>query len=114
MLFMKLIIRVFAVALLPALILVVASIPLAGAAPADLYKTKCVMCHGADGSGNTTMGKRLGLHDLRAPATQGQPDAKLMETIENGKGKMPSQKGRLSKDEIRHLVGYLRELAKKH
>ena len=91
----------------------VASVPLAGAPAADLYKTKCVMCHGADGSGNTPMGKKLELRDLRAPATRSQQDAQMMETIENGKGKMPGQKGRLSKDEIRELVTYVRGLAKK-
>lgn len=86
----------------------------ASAAPAvDLYKTKCVMCHGADGSGKTPMGKRLSLRDLRTEEIQRQPDSGLMEAIENGKGRMPAQKGRLAKDEIRQLVGYVRELAKK-
>jgi cytochrome c6 len=84
-----------------------------GASAADLYKTKCVMCHGADGSGKTPMGKRLGLRDLRSEEIQKQPDSELMEAIQNGKGKMPAQKGHLGKDEIRQLVGYVRELAKK-
>lgn len=79
----------------------------------DLYKTKCVMCHGADGSGNTPMGKKLGLADLRAKNTQSQADAQLVAIVENGKGKMPGQKERLSKDEIRQLVTYIRNLAKK-
>lgn len=84
-----------------------------GASAVDLYKTKCVMCHGADGSGNTPMGKRLSLRDLRCEEIQGRPDSELMGAIENGKGKMPAQKGRLAKEEIRQLVGYVRELAKK-
>ncbi len=98
--------------LAPAVLLLAASSS-ASAAPADLYKAKCAMCHAADGSGNTPMGKKLEISDLRAPATQGQPDAKLVAAVENGKGKMPSQKSRVSSDEIKQLVGYIRELKKK-
>ncbi len=88
--------------------------PLLSAPAVDLYKTKCAMCHGADGSGNTPMGKKLGLADLRAKNTQSQADAQLMAVVETGKGKMPGQKDRLSKEEIRQLVAYIRDLAKKH
>ena len=91
---------------------IAAGLPLAAAPAADLYKTKCTMCHGADGSGNTPMGKKLGLRDLRAQTTQGQPDPQLIALIENGKDKMPAQKGRLSKDEIKQLVTVIRGLAK--
>lgn len=106
------IIRIIPAILGPAALLLAASSS-ASAAPADVYKAKCAMCHGADASGNTPMGKKLELYDLRAAATQGQPDAKLAASIENGKGKMPAQKGRVSSDEIRQLVGYIRGLAKK-
>lgn len=85
----------------------------ASASAADLFKKKCVMCHGADGSGNTPMGKRLNLRDLRSKEIQGQPDSELRGAIENGKGKMPGQKARLAKEEIQQLVGYVRELANK-
>lgn len=82
-------------------------------APA-LFKTKCSSCHAADGSGSGTMGKQLGVTDLRADATQKQTDTQLTETITNGKGKkMPAYKGKLTDDQIKDLVGYLRELAKK-
>ena len=97
---------------IPLLVILVVALPLAGAPAADLFKTKCVMCHGTDGSGNTPMGKKLELKDLRT-VTKAQPDSQLLEAIENGKGKMPGQKGRLTKDEIKSLVGYVRELAKK-
>ncbi len=80
---------------------------------ADLYKAKCSMCHGANGSGDTAMGKRLGIRDLRSDAVQGQTDAQLQEIIRSGKGKMPAQKARLKEEEIQQLVGYIRELAKK-
>ncbi len=100
---MKPIIMIFAMA---------AGLPLAASPAEDLYKTKCNMCHGADGSGNTPMGKKLGLRDLRAQTTQGQSDPQLIAIIENGKDKMPAQKGRLSKDEIKQLVTIVRGLSK--
>lgn len=86
---------------------------LAGATAADLYKTKCVMCHGPDGSGNTVMGKKFGAQDLRSAAVQGQPDAQLAAALENGKGKMPGQKGQMSKGELKDMLGFIRSLAKK-
>lgn len=100
-------------ALLIAIILVPSAAG-ASSSAADLYKTKCVMCHGADGSGNTPMGKRLKLRDLRSETVQAQTDTELLATIENGKGKMPGQKGRVAKDDLQELVRHVRDLAKKH
>jgi len=82
-------------------------------APA-LYKSKCAACHAADGSGNVPMGKTLGVTDLTSGDVQKQTDAQLTDSITNGKGKkMPAYKGKLTDDQIKGLVGYLRELAKK-
>jgi cytochrome c6 len=79
-----------------------------------LYKSKCAACHAADGSGSGAMGKQLGVLDLRSPDVQKQTDAQLTDSITNGKGKkMPAYKGKLTDDQIKGLVGYLRELAKK-
>ncbi|MBI4873950.1 MAG: cytochrome c [Acidobacteria bacterium] len=89
------------------------SLPAAAASVADNYKAKCVMCHGPDGSASTPMGKKLAVRDLRSAEIQSQTDAQLSAMIENGKGKMPGQKGRLSKDELRQLVTHIRGLARK-
>lgn len=79
-----------------------------------LYKTKCSSCHAADGSGSGAMGKQLGVTDLRSEGAQKQTDAQLTDSITNGKGKkMPAYKGKLTDDQIKGLVGYLRELGKK-
>ena len=51
------------------------STPTDGAA---LFKAKCAMCHGPDGAGNTPMGKKLNVRDLRSAEVQKQPDADLM------------------------------------
>lgn len=82
--------------------------------PAALFKTKCAACHAADGSGNTDTGKKLGTPDLRSEEVQKQTDAQLIDSTTNGKGKkMPAYKGKLTDDQIKQLVGYIRELGKK-
>jgi cytochrome c6 len=80
-----------------------------------LFKSKCAACHGADGSGNTTMGKSLGAKDLGSADVQKQTDAQLTDSITNGMngGKMPAYKGKLTDDQIKGLVGYIRSLVKK-
>jgi len=81
---------------------------------ASLYKTKCAICHAADGSGNILMGKKLGAKDLRSEEVQKQTDAQLNDSITNGMNKkMPAYKGKLTDAQIKGLVSYIRELAKK-
>ncbi len=88
--------------------------PLRAQDSAVLYKSKCAACHGPDGTGNVPTGKTLGVTDLTSGDVQKQTDAQLTDSIANGKGKkMPAYKGKLTDDQIKGLVGYLRELAKK-
>ena len=84
------------------------------ATAASNFKAKCAMCHAADLSGNTPMGKKLSVPDLRAPEVQNQPDAELIGTITKGMKKMPAFEGKLTKEQIANLVAYLREMARKH
>lgn len=79
---------------------------------ANLYKTKCAVCHAPDGSGSA-MGKKLGVKDLRSDEVQKKSDAELNNAITNGIGKtMPAYKDKLTEDQIKGLVGYVRGLAK--
>lgn len=80
---------------------------------AGLFKSKCAACHGADGSGNTAVGKSIKIRDFHSPDVQTQTDAQLTEMISAGKGAMPSYKGKLTDEQIKQLVGYIRELGKK-
>jgi mono/diheme cytochrome c family protein len=80
---------------------------------AGLYKAKCAMCHGPDGSGNTPTGKAMKVADLRSAEIQKKTDAQLIEATTNGKGKMAAFKGKLTDDQIKQLIAYVRELAKK-
>jgi len=77
---------------------------------ADTFKAKCAMCHGADGKGDTGMGKSLKLRDLGSADVQSQSDADLSNIITNGKGKMPKYDGKLTPDQINDVVKFLRTL----
>jgi mono/diheme cytochrome c family protein len=79
---------------------------------AKAFKANCVLCHGADGSGNTTAGKALQAKDLRSEEVQKQSDATLVDAITNGKGKMPAFGDKISPDDVKSLVGYIRGLKK--
>jgi len=77
---------------------------------ADIFKSKCAMCHGPDGKGQTAMGKTLNLRDLGSTEVQSQSDADLTNIITNGKGKMPKYDGKLTKDQITEVVKHIRTL----
>lgn len=80
---------------------------------AKLFKANCTLCHGADGSGNTTAGKAMKAKDLRSDDVQKQSDAALTEVISKGRNKMPAFGSKFSPDVISSLVAYIRQLAKK-
>jgi len=69
-----------------------------------LYKAKCAMCHGADGT-------KIAAHNLQGAAVQGMSDADLSTIITNGKGKMPASKS-LAPEQVAGLVAYVRTLKK--
>ena len=77
---------------------------------ASLYKTKCQVCHGADGKGDTTMGKKLGAKDFHSPEVAKMSDADLFKITKEGKDKMPSYDKKLTDDQIKDLVKYIRSL----
>ncbi|MCI0352120.1 MAG: cytochrome c [Acidobacteriales bacterium] len=83
------------------------------AATEKLWKTKCQSCHAADGSGNTPAGKKVEARDLRLAEIQKQNDAELFEITKKGKNKMPGYDKKLSDQQIKDLVAYIRELGKK-
>jgi len=77
---------------------------------ADTFKGKCAMCHGADGKGDTGMGKTLKLRDLGSADVQSQSDADLTNIVTNGKNKMPKYDGKLTKEQISDVVKFVRTL----
>jgi cytochrome c6 len=79
---------------------------------ADTFKGKCAMCHGADGKGNTPMGKHFGMKDLGSAEVQKQSDAELAAIISKGKPPMPAYASQLSKAQIEGVVKFIRTLKK--
>ena len=77
------------------------------------FKTKCALCHGLDGSGNTATGKAMKVRDLGSAEVQKMTDAQLNTLIRKGKNKMPAFGGSLNAEQIKGLVAHLRSLAKK-
>jgi cytochrome c6 len=76
------------------------------------YKSNCVICHGADGSGTPT-GKSLKAPDLRSDAVQKMTQAEIEQQISDGKNNMPPFKNTLTKDQIKALAEYVHALGKK-
>ena len=99
--------------LLPMLILLTASFtPSSHAQTAgELFKSKCVACHGEDGKGQTPAGKGLHARDLSSADVQKQGDTDLGYVISNGKNKMPAFTG-FSPEQITSLVKYIRGMKK--
>ena len=77
-----------------------------------VYKANCVLCHAADGSGNSSSGKALGAKDLRSAEIQKKTDEELTGLITTGKGKMPAFGKKLQPEDIKQLVAYIRSLPK--
>ncbi len=79
---------------------------------AATYKAKCAMCHGADGKGDTPVGKKMGIRDLTSPDVQKMSDEELTTITTKGKNKMPAYENKLSAAQIKDVVAYIRQLAK--
>ena len=103
--------QVFATVTVITLGFVLSSSTQAQSASETLYKSKCAMCHGADGTGSAT-GKTMGAHDFTTAEVQGMSDAELSTIITNGKNKMPAYGKSLKADDIKGLVAYIRTLKK--
>jgi mono/diheme cytochrome c family protein len=72
---------------------------------AALYKAKCAMCHGADGS-------KIAAHNLQSADVQKTSDTDMSGIITNGKPpKMPPSKS-LKPEEVSAVVAYVRTLKK--
>jgi mono/diheme cytochrome c family protein len=80
---------------------------------ATLFQSNCLMCHGADGKGNTPTGHALKVANLHDPAVVKMSDAELADVISKGKNNMPAFGARLTSPQIESLVAYIRVLQKK-
>ena len=81
------------------------------------WDKSCKKCHGADGKGDTTIGKKLEIKDLTDAKVQASlKDDAMFKAIKEGvkdgdKVRMKAAEG-LSDEEIKAMVAYVRTLKK--
>lgn len=81
---------------------------------ADTFKSKCAMCHGEDGLGNTPVGKSMGVVSYKSPEALKLSNAAMTAIVKNGKNnKMPAFNGQLTDAQIKDVLLYVRTLQKK-
>jgi mono/diheme cytochrome c family protein len=76
------------------------------------WKAKCAMCHGADGIGNTPVGKNMKVRSLKSPEDIKATDAELFKDTKSGVGKMQGYAGKLTDAQITDVVSFIRTLQK--
>lgn len=82
---------------------------LAQDSPEALYKAKCQACHGPDGKG-TVAGTKMGAKDFHSPEIQKLTEAEMFTAVKNGKGKMTKFDGKLTDDQIKSLIKFVRSM----
>lgn len=101
-----------------ALALVGAALSTYGADGAATWTDQCAKCHGADGKGDTKMGKKLGIADLTDAAVQAKfVDADVVKFVKEG---IKDKEGKLAMkpiegvtdDDIKALVPVVRGFKK--
>lgn len=81
-------------------------------AGADLYKSKCQMCHGATGMADSGAGKAMKVKPATDPEVKKLTEAQMVEAVTNGMGKMTAYKDKLTEAQIKDAVSYFRTFAK--
>jgi len=81
------------------------------------YTNLCAKCHGADGAGKTKIGAKLKVKDYTTAEGQKFTDeegakAVLEGVTKDGKEQMPASKEKISADEAKAVVAYVRTLKK--
>jgi cytochrome c553 len=83
------------------------------------WAKQCAKCHGKEGKGDTVMGKKLKVKDYTDPKVQAEfTDEEAIKITKEGKkeGSKTLMKGyekTFSEQEIKDLVAYIRQMAKK-
>lgn len=86
--------------------------------PPENWTKHCASCHGKDGRGDTKAGKKAGVKDQTDPKYQeALTDEKMFQAVkeglkENNKEKMKPFRDKLTDDEIKALVAFVRSLKK--
>lgn len=76
-----------------------------------LFKTHCASCHGPDGKARTPVARKLGVKDLtESKTTDEEIERQILEGAKDKQGnqRMPPFKQKLSADEVKLLVGWVK------
>jgi mono/diheme cytochrome c family protein len=80
--------------------------------PAVTYSKNCASCHGKDGRADTFKSRHhLHARDLTDTRWQASvSDERILESISEGRGRMPAFKGKLTTEQITSLLPFVRGL----
>ena len=76
-----------------------------------VWQKKCKKCHG-DGEVATRIGIKMGAPENLYESTRGKTIDEILESLLEGKNKMPSFEKKMTADQLREMASYL-ELASK-
>ena|SRR6266568_1583368 len=76
------------------------------------YKAKCQMCHGAKGLADSPAGKSMKVKPVTDPGVKSMTEAKMVDAVQNGMGKMQPYKDKLSDAQIKEVIVYFRTFLK--
>ena len=79
---------------------------------AEIYKARCAMCHGNEGMADTPAGKVFKAASFSDPAIVKIADADRLAIVKKGKDKMPAFGDKLTDDQIKSVLDYIRTLQK--
>lgn len=94
-------------------VLAFGSLPVARADAKVLFTTHCMSCHGPDGKARTPVGRKLGVKDLTESKTSDEEiERQILEGAKDKQGnqRMPPFKQKLSADDVKLLVGWVKSL----
>jgi mono/diheme cytochrome c family protein len=76
------------------------------------YLANCAKCHGADGRGNTVLGRAMKLRDLHSPDVQRLSEDELLVILSKGaeRGRMAGFQKKLGAETLRQLAAYVRDI----
>lgn len=83
-----------------------------------IYDSKCAMCHGPDGKGQTMIGKKLGVKDftdakVQSDLTDAAATKDIKEGVKDADGKtLMKSFDSLSDDDVKGLIAYIRAFKK--
>src|SRR5262249_448655 len=80
----------------------------------NIFRSKCAVCHGLDGAGQTANGKKLRVPDLRSDRVQHHDNDELLDIVTNGKGEMPPFGKKYSAEKIQQVVAYVRGFGRRN